>query len=152
MSTELSAIPFLIVIISLIEAIKSQLTGSNLELNPEYTLSNGTHPNIIFILLDDWGINDVGWTHENTDTKTPYLDNLVKTEGLMLTNYYAERVCTASRASFLTGRYPSHLGLQSGVCAPNQRMFVTHFKKYQYPLINKINSCLINTTSINVEQ
>ena len=126
MSTRLTTIPFLIVIILLIEAIKSQLAGSNdFELNPEYTITNASHPNIIFILLDDWGINDVGWTHENTDTKTPYLDNLVKTEGLMLTNYYAERVCTASRASFLTGRYPSHLGLQSGVCAPNQRMFIS---------------------------
>mmetsp|Transcript_38458 Transcript_38458/g.34005 ORF Transcript_38458/g.34005 Transcript_38458/m.34005 type:complete len:727 (-) Transcript_38458:186-2366(-) len=125
MSTKLIAIPFLIIILSLIEAIKSQLTGSDYELRPEYTLTNGSHPNIIFILADDWGMNDVGWTHENTDTKTPYLDNLAKTEGLILTNYYAERVCTASRAAFLTGRYPSHLGLQSGVCAPNQPASLT---------------------------
>eukprot|EP01084_Bolivina_argentea_P037813 69928_1 len=123
----------LVILMSLLmEAIKSQLSEehnstyydtfankSNIS-QPTQSDNESPHPNIIFILTDDWGINDVGWTHGNTDTRTPYLDNLAKTEGLILTNYYAERVCTASRASFLTGRYPSHLGLQSGVCAPNQ--------------------------------
>ena len=109
-----------LVLFLFVDAIKSQWTESGI--NREFTMGNDSHPNIIFILTDDWGINDVGWTHDNTDTMTPYLDNLAKTEGLILTNYYAERVCTASRAAFLTGRYPSNLGLQSGVCAPNQRM------------------------------
>lgn len=32
-----------------------------------------------------------------------------------MTNYYAQEVCTPSRASLLTGRYPLSIGMQYGV-------------------------------------
>jgi arylsulfatase A-like enzyme len=72
------------------------------------------HPNIIFMLCDDCGFNDFGFNH-NTETKTPFLDSLVLDEALLIDTHYVSKLCSPSRAAFLTGRYPSTLGLQHGI-------------------------------------
>ena len=99
------------------------LAASLIYLNTLITQSD--KPNIIFILTDDWGINDAGWTNENTDIQTPFLDNLAKTDSVILSNYYAQKVCTATRTAFLTGRYPQRVGLQNGVFHQNQPFSLT---------------------------
>uniref|UniRef100_T1J5M2 Sulfatase N-terminal domain-containing protein n=1 Tax=Strigamia maritima TaxID=126957 RepID=T1J5M2_STRMM len=71
-----------------------------------------TAPNILFILGDDIGYNDVGW--HNKLFHTPTLDELAKT-GTILENYYSYPLCTPSRATLMTGVYASQLGLQRGV-------------------------------------
>ncbi|ETO28267.1 arylsulfatase J precursor [Reticulomyxa filosa] len=73
-------------------------------------------PNILFIMTDDIGWNDVGF-HESTPIETPHLDGLAKT-GLLLNNYYVQHVCTPSRSAFLTGKYPIRHGLQHHVILP----------------------------------
>jgi len=78
---------------------------------PSITLSSSTHPNIIFVFADDLGFNDVGW-NGNTNTLTPFLDNLALEESLLLPYNYVEFICTPSRAAFLTGRYPQRFGMQ----------------------------------------
>lgn len=72
-------------------------------------------PNIIYILADDLGSNDVGW--RNPEIKTPNLDQLAK-RGATLDQYYVQPVCSPTRAAFLTGRYPFRYGLQTGVVRP----------------------------------
>lgn len=42
--------------------------------------------------------------------KTPFIDTLAK-QGVILTNHYAFKFCSPTRASFLTGRIPGH-GIQ----------------------------------------
>ena len=64
-----------------------------------------TKPNIVFVLVDDWGFADVGF--RNPDIKTPNFDELANT-GLILNRHYVFRYCSPSRASFLTGRWPHH--------------------------------------------
>ncbi|XP_035694671.1 arylsulfatase B-like [Branchiostoma floridae] len=66
-------------------------------------------PNILFIVADDLGWNDVGW--HNPDVKTPNLDKLAG-DGVILDNSYYNPICTPSRSSFMTGKYPYHLGTQ----------------------------------------
>lgn len=61
-------------------------------------------PNIIFILADDLGYNEVGFQRGDT-TLTPHIDAL-RDEGLLLNRFYVHAVCTPTRAAFLTGRYP----------------------------------------------
>ena len=65
-----------------------------------------TKPNIIFVLVDDWGFADVGF--RNPDIKTPNFDTLAST-GLVLDRHYVFKYCSPSRASFLTGRWPHHV-------------------------------------------
>jgi hypothetical protein len=67
-------------------------------------------PNIVFVLIDDWGYNDVGFRSSYLSWTTPTFDKLAK-ESILLTNYYTYEICTPSRGAFLTGRYPSRYGM-----------------------------------------
>ena len=68
-------------------------------------------PNIIFILADDLGWNDVSW--HNPEMPTTRMEKLAE-EGLILEQSYSQQVCTPSRAALLTGRYPFNIGRQKG--------------------------------------
>ncbi|XP_078610731.1 arylsulfatase B-like [Branchiostoma floridae x Branchiostoma japonicum] len=76
-----------------------------------------TKPNILFIVADDLGWNDVGW--HNPDVKTPVLDQLAN-EGVILNQSYVNYVCTPSRTAFMTGYFPYHVGTQHLVFFPFQ--------------------------------
>lgn len=66
-------------------------------------------PNILLIVSDDQGYMDLG-SMGSPDIQTPKLDTLAA-EGARLTSYYsASPVCTPSRGSLLTGRYPQRNG------------------------------------------
>ncbi|MGI6417793.1 MAG: sulfatase-like hydrolase/transferase [Thermoguttaceae bacterium] len=66
-------------------------------------------PNIVLIVSDDQGYNDLGVLGDHIIT--PNLDRLAK-EGVRLTNFYvAWPACTPSRGAFLTGRYPQRNGI-----------------------------------------
>jgi arylsulfatase A len=66
-------------------------------------------PNILLIVSDDQGYNDLGLL--GNGLITPALDRLAR-EGTRLTNYYvAWPACTPSRAALLTGRYPQRNGI-----------------------------------------
>ena len=69
-------------------------------------------PNVIFILTDDQGYGDLG-IYGASDIKTPNLDKLAR-EGAFFTSYYATQpVCSASRASILTGCYADRIGVHN---------------------------------------
>ncbi len=69
-------------------------------------------PNILFIIADDLGWKDVGF--HASDIQTPNLDQLAA-GGVRLETFYAQPMCTPTRAALLTGRYPLRYGLQTGV-------------------------------------
>ena len=78
-----------------------------------------TTPNVIFILTDDLGFADLS-SYGSKITNTPNLD-LMASQGALLSSYYAtQAVCSASRASILTGSYPNRIGF-SGVLGPNSK-------------------------------
>ena len=72
-------------------------------------------PNIVFILADDLGFNDVGY--HGSKIKTPNIDKLAS-EGVRLEQFYVQPVCSPTRSSLMTGRYPMRYGLQVGVVRP----------------------------------
>ncbi|MFX1481281.1 MAG: sulfatase, partial [Promethearchaeota archaeon] len=67
-------------------------------------------PNIVFILIDDMGWRDLG-CYGSSFYETPNIDKLA-TQGMSFTNAYATcPVCSPTRASILTGKYPARIGL-----------------------------------------
>lgn len=67
-------------------------------------------PNIILVFIDDMGYGDVGFNNPAIK-HTPNLDYLAS-KGVQLTNFYvSQAVCTASRASLLTGCYANRIGM-----------------------------------------
>ena len=67
------------------------------------TDTNGKQqPNIIFILADDMGYNDIGY--HNSDVISPSIDGLAR-NGITLEQNYVQPRCTPSRAALLTGMY-----------------------------------------------
>ncbi|WP_281298647.1 sulfatase-like hydrolase/transferase [Flavobacterium limnophilum] len=65
-------------------------------------------PNIILIIADDAGWNDVGYN--GSEIQTPNIDRLAK-NGVVLNRFYASPTCSPSRASLLTGRPSSRMGI-----------------------------------------
>ncbi len=65
-------------------------------------------PNIIIIIPDDLGWNDVGY--HGSEIKTPNIDKLAKS-GMRLNQYYVMPTCTPTRVSLMTGKYPSRYGI-----------------------------------------
>jgi arylsulfatase A len=67
-------------------------------------------PNFVFILVDDMGWRDLG-CYGSTFYETPNIDRFSK-EAMRFTNAYAAcPVCSPTRASILTGKYPARLHL-----------------------------------------
>ncbi len=65
-------------------------------------------PNIVFILADDLGWRDLGCCG-STFYETPAIDRLAS-QGMRMTQAYASaNVCSPTRASIMTGKYPARL-------------------------------------------
>lgn len=94
--------------------------------------SAADRPNVVFILVDDLGYMDIGANNPETFYETPHIDRL-SSMGMRFTDGYAANpVCSPTRYSIMTGRYPSRVdatnffaGRRSGRFAPaplNDRM------------------------------
>lgn len=74
-------------------------------------------PNFVVVFADDLGYADLG-CNGATGWKTPHLDGLAK-DGVRFTSFLVSQpVCSASRASLLTGCYANRLGIH-GALGPN---------------------------------
>ncbi|MCD4710244.1 MAG: sulfatase-like hydrolase/transferase [Bacteroidales bacterium] len=66
--------------------------------------------NILCIMVDDLGYGDLSCQGAR-DMRTPHIDQLAR-QGMSFTQFYANStVCSPSRASLLTGRYPDMVGV-----------------------------------------
>ncbi len=69
-------------------------------------------PNVIIMVADDLGWNDVGY--HGGDIDTPSLDRLAR-EGMQLDHFYTTPICSPTRAALMTARNPMRLGIAYGV-------------------------------------
>lgn len=67
-------------------------------------------PNVIMIMSDDQGWGDVGF-NGNKDVKTPNLDDMAASGAKFDRFYAASPLCSPTRGSCLTGRYPFRFGI-----------------------------------------
>jgi hypothetical protein len=82
------------------------------------TRGTAARPNILIFLADDLGYSDPRafglHTVGASNNTTPNLDRLAA-DGLMLTQFLTETICTPARAALLTGRYPRRYGMSADV-------------------------------------
>jgi arylsulfatase A-like enzyme len=71
-----------------------------------------TRPNIITIMTDDQGYGDLGCMG-SADIATPHFDRLAASGARFESFYSNSPVCSPSRASLLTGRYPAYAGVRA---------------------------------------
>lgn len=72
-------------------------------------------PNILIIVADDLGYQDVGFN--GATTPTPNIDRIARS-GMVLDHFYASALCSPSRAGLLTGRYPHRYGIMGDTITP----------------------------------
>jgi arylsulfatase A-like enzyme len=88
--------------------MKNQFLALLALLGSALTAMAADRPNVIFILADDYGWRDLT-CYGSTFYETPNLDRLAA-EGMRFTQAYAAcSVCSPTRASILTGKYPARL-------------------------------------------
>ena len=68
-------------------------------------------PDIVFLLIDDLGFADCGF-NGGKQIKTPNIDRLANA-GAVLEHHYVQPVCSPTRSTLLTGRYPTRTGVYS---------------------------------------
>jgi len=100
-------------------------------------------PNVLLIIVDDLGWNDVGY--HGSEIQTPTIDRLVR-EGVELNRFYVHPTCSPSRSALMTGKAPLRLGFLSPLAKNNvlglplsEITMADYFQKngYQTSLIGK---------------
>jgi len=95
---------------------------------PSLSLARGGHgtrkpPNIVLIVADDLGWNNVGY-HGGV-ARTPHIDRLAR-EGVELDRFYVAPLCSPTRAGLMTGRHPLRFGVGCTVITPWRKHGVPH--------------------------
>ncbi|MCB1097801.1 MAG: sulfatase [Verrucomicrobiae bacterium] len=96
-------------------------------------------PNIIFYLIDDLGWADLA-CYGSEFHETPNLDRLAR-QGLRFTDAYAAcPVCSPTRASIMTGKYPARLGITDWIGAGQRRE----------PLVTPVNGSFLPQAEVTI--
>lgn len=101
-------------------------------------------PNILFILIDDMGWKDLT-CYGSEFYETPNIDKLAK-NGMMFTDAYAAcPVCSPTRASILSGKYPASVGVTDWIGAHTKGKlidapYIDHLPLEEYSLAKALKA------------
>ncbi|MCH2364184.1 MAG: arylsulfatase [Planctomycetes bacterium] len=99
----------------MIRTLQILLVSALLASGAELFAAPAKRPNLVILVADDLGWNDVGY--HGSDIRTPAIDRLAKS-GVQLDRFYVCPICSPTRAGLLTGRYPHRFGLRDTVIPP----------------------------------
>ncbi len=99
----------------MIQTLQILLVSALLASGAELFAAPAKRPNLVILVADDLGWNDVGY--HGSDIRTPAIDRLAKS-GVQLDRFYVCPICSPTRAGLLTGRYPHRFGLRNTVIPP----------------------------------
>lgn len=86
--------------------------------------ADGKKLNFLFFLADDLGYMDVGFNNPNSFYETQHLDRLARS-GMIFTDFYAAcQVCSPTRASIMTGKYPARTDTTNFFCGKRAEKFL----------------------------
>jgi len=78
--------------------------------------ASASRPNVLFILVDDYGIKDVG-IEGSTFYETPNIDGIARGGTRFTQGYAACQVCSPSRAAIMLGKFPARIGITDWIGA-----------------------------------
>ncbi len=94
-------------------------------------------PNIVFFLADDLGQRDLG-CYGSTFYETPHLDRLAR-DGMRFARAYAAcPVCSPTRASLLTGKWPQRTGITDYIGAPQPAQWTRNTRHLPAPYADRL--------------
>jgi len=99
-------------------------------------------PNVVFIVLDDLGYADVGFTQPEgegpAEVKMPNTDKLAKKGVIFTDGYSSGEVCAPTRAGFMLGRYQQGVGIYSAKSGGGDGMKLVDYNNEtaQYEQVN----------------
>lgn len=82
---------------------------------PSFAPAGKRPPNIILIVVDDLGINDLtatGTGFANGAVRTPNIDAIASAGANFVLGHSGSATCSPSRAALMTGRYPARFGFE----------------------------------------
>lgn len=82
-------------------------------------------PNVVFILADDLGVNDLS-LYGSKFHETPNIDALAKRGMIFTQAYSANPLCSPTRSSIMTGLYPSRIGITAPNCHLPEEILEKH--------------------------
>jgi arylsulfatase A-like enzyme len=101
-----------------------------LSLSTTYSHGQQQRPNVLLILADDMGVNDLGHVNQNK-TRTPNIDQLAR-QGISFSRHYSDSSCSPSRAALLTGMNPARIGFHpAGLTLPEDIVTLPEFLRRQ---------------------
>jgi arylsulfatase A-like enzyme len=96
-----------------------------------------SRPNFLFFLVDDLGWKDLG-CYGSSFYETPNIDRLAG-QGMRFTDAYAASpVCSPTRASIMTGKYPVRTGITDYIGAPQPDKWTGNTKLLPAPYIPRL--------------
>ncbi len=106
----------------------------------QYSFINGDRtpkgaPNVVYIVMDDMGYSDLGCYGSEIDT--PNLDKMAK-EGLRYNNFHTTAMCSATRASLLTGANHHAVGVNAVMELATRTPNGLGRTDHQYALLSEI--------------
>ena len=124
----------------------------------DYAETSG-QPNIVFIIADDLGYNDL--SSGSAGVRTPNIDSIAN-NGVKFTSAYAgHATCSPSRAAIFTGRFPSRIGFENTaipkifswiITRPNNNTVQPIFHSEKYDQVPPASKMILPVSEVLIPQ